>query len=344
MGIGAALQQIGGSVMNWGMQRKDAQAQQKQQQDEAAKQQKLLLERQAALQRLQVPPEKVVQLYDEQLKKAVNVRSQWQINEDGTSGSWVETGRDTVVPESKPAFQKFRQGDEEVSAFIDPATGTVQEVGRGNAFAPSQRRPAAAGVSNVTGGGSEGSGPAPSGAPRAPAGQTAPPRTAATRSTEEARALGQNAKNVIEKASGARETLAIIDQMDKLMQGGLSTGPMDQYLPGKDRQRFDVLQKQLVGPVIKSMFGSTQLSEGDRKAAEAALPGLGRYEDVNKDVLAQMRARAQAAIAEEEKLKGAQAAQAQPAGGYKIGDVIVEGGKQYRVVGGTPDDPEVEPL
>ena len=196
MGIGAALQQIGGGLMNWGMQRKDQKSQMQQQAAEAEKQQKLLLERQAALQRLQVPPEKIVQLYDEQLKKAVNVRSQWQINPEGTGGSWIETGRDVAVPESKPAFQKFRQGDEEISAFVDPVTGSVQEVGRGNAFAPSQRRPAAAGGSNGAGGGSRG--PAPSG-PTDPAASPAVPRPPAA------------APKVPQQPAEIRQKLGLID-------------------------------------------------------------------------------------------------------------------------------------
>lgn len=361
MGIGAALQQIGGGLMSWGMQRRDQKAQAQAQQQAKIAEDKLFMERQAALARLQAPPEKVDQLYNEQLGKVQNVRRQWQVNPDGSGGSWIETGRDVVAPPpSVPKFETFRQGDEEVSAFVDPATGTIREVGRGNAFSPSQRRSGGSGGSGGEGGsdGAKGGGKASDWVIESGVrvnkltGEEVPLQLVqqSLRETEEAKARGQNAQTIIEKASGARETLAIIEQMEGLMAGGLSTGPADQYLPGKNRQRFDVLQKQLVGPAIKSMFGSANLSEGDRKAAEEALPGLGRYEDVNKDVLAQMKARAQAALAEEEKLKaggprGSAPGQA-PAqqATYKVGDIITEGGKRYRVVGGTPDDPEVEPL
>lgn len=314
MGLGQALQNIGGMYLQRNWQKQDAKKAEDQRKLQQAEDQKIWEARQQYLARLQAPQERVRQVYDEQLQAAVNIRETYQPPTGDMSqgppvaGRWVEEGRDRVAPKAGE-LKTFRQGDEEVTAMIDPTTGEItREIGRGSAFSPSQRRTAGAGGSNVGGGGIEGAGgerTAPGRAPADPAG-----KAEATRQQEEAKALGQNAKNIIEKAQGARETLAIVGEMEKLMSGGLSTGPVDQYLPGKDRQRFDVLQKQLVGPVIKSMFGSTQLSEGDRKAAEASLPGLGRYEDVNKDVLAQMRRRAEAAIAEEAALKQQQGGQA----------------------------------
>lgn len=309
MGIGAALQQIGNMYLqrNWQKQDQQKQAEQAKANREADFEE--WKRKQEFLARLGAPEERVRQVYDEQVRNAMAVREQW----DPDSRAWKEVGRDAVPPPASQAkFEKYRVGDEEVAALVDPTTGTVKELGRGNAFSPSQRRGRAA-IDDEDGV-----------AERRPA-EGSPAFTQskaeATRQQEEAKALGQNAKTIVEKAQGARETLGIIGEMEKLMSGGLSTGPVDQYLPGKDRQRFDVLQKQLVGPVIKSMFGSSQLSEGDRKAAEASLPGLGRYEDVNKDVLAQMRQRAESAIAAEADLKrqqgGGEAVQAQSAPAQK---------------------------
>lgn len=318
MGIGAALQQIGGGLMSWGMQRKDTQAQQKLQQDAAQKEAELYQQRMAALQRLQAPPEKVDQFYNEQLGKVENVRRQWQLNPEGTGGSWVETGRDIAAPApSAPKFEKYRVGDEEVAALIDPATGEVKELGRGNAFAPSQRR----GGRGGSGGGDDGEVGA-DGSPKVKAsdfvieggvrvnkldGTETPLKLVqqSIRETEEAKARGENAKDIIERATAAKQQLAIVDKLDQMHKAGVYTGPVDKYLGalGKGAQEYDALVAQLLGPTVKEMFGSTQISDQDRRAAAEALPSRGRYEDVNKNLLAQMRAKAQATIDAAERIK-----------------------------------------
>lgn len=319
MGIGAALQQIGGGLMSWGMQRKDTQAQQQQQAAAAQKEQELYQQRLLALQRLQAPPEKVDQFYNEQLGKVENVRRQWQLNPEGTGGSWVETGRDVAAPApSAPKFEKYRVGDEEVAALIDPATGEVKELGRGNAFAPSQRR-AGGGRGDGSDGeiGADGQ-PKPTGKAsdwvieggvrvNKLTGEEAPLEKVqqSQRETEEAKARGENAKDIIERATAAKQQLAILDKLDALHKAGASTGPVDKYLGtfSKGAQEYDALVAQLLGPTVKEMFGSTQISDQDRRAAAEALPSRGRYEDVNQSLLAQMRAKAMATIQAAEGLK-----------------------------------------
>lgn len=361
MGVGAALQQIGGGLMSWGMQRKDQKAQAQQQQQAKIAEDKLFMERQAALARLQAPPEKVDQLYNEQLGKVQNVRRQWQVNPDGSGGSWIETGRDVVAPPpSVPKFETFRQGDEEVSAFVDPATGTIREVGRGNAFSPSQRRPGGSG-----GGGGEGGSDGAKGGGKASdwtiengvrvnklTGEEVPLQRVqqSLRETEESKARGQNAQTLIEKAEAAQQQLAILDRMSEL-QKQTRTGPLGQYTQprwaSESAQEYEAQATRLLGPTLRAMFGANP-TEGERKSAAGALPSRDKDETVNQKLIDQMREQANRQIEAAKALKAGGPSGSSPApaqqGAYKVGDIITEGGKRYRVVGGTPDDPEVEPL
>lgn len=365
MGLGAALQQLGGMYLQRNFQRQDDARQQQIDAKRRAEDEALWRDRQAYLARLNPPQERVRQVYDEQRRNALAVREQWQPGSDASQGPpsegrWVETGRDVLPPEPGK-IQTFRQGDEEVTAMIDPRTGEIREIGRGNAFSPSQRR----GGRGGSGGGDDGEVGA-DGKPKGKAsdwvieggvrvnkltGEEAPLAKVqqSQRETEEAKARGENAKDIIERATAARQQLAIVDKLDQMHKAGVYTGPVDKYLGalGKGAQEYDALVAQLLGPTVKEMFGSTQISDQDRRAAAEALPSRGRYEDVNKNLLAQMRAKAQATIDAAERIKAGGPAGSTPSAapqGYKVGDIITEGGKRYRVIGGTPDDPEVEPL
>lgn len=298
MGIGAALQQIGGGLVNWGMKRKDNQELQSQQQAAAQKEQELYQQRLLALQRLQAPAEKVDQFYNEQLGKVQNVRRQWQLNPEGTGGSWVETGRDIAAPApSAPKFEKYRVGDEEVAALVDPATGEVKELGRGNAFAPSQRR-----AGGGRGGGS-GRGKAPSGfryteegdleaIPGGPADlkRQAAEDKAATLSSADKKNIG-----------GIRQSLGVLDAIEaqlnsaeeawKPLRGSFAAGVGGSYVPTEAGKKFDANIAQF-GPLIRSLTrvpGEGATSDRETAALERGLPSRGDYESTTDEKLKNYR-------------------------------------------------------
>lgn len=364
MGIGAALQQIGGGLMNWGMQRKDQKTQVQQQQDEAAKQQKLLLERQAALQRLQVPPEKIVQLYDEQLKKAVNVRSQWQINPEGTGGTWVETGRDPVLPKDKqPQVISGWQGDKQVTGVIDPDD-------------PASFKPLFSGAPPKTqaasGSGAGGRGKAPPGYRYTEDGDLeAIPGGPAAAKEAAAEAKGKTFSSSEKKnIAGLRQSLGALDAIEaqlnaaeaayEPLKGSFSAGGGGQgMLPTEAGKRFDAAVSQLAplmrqltrvpGEGAMSDYESKLLEQGNLNRRDYEATTAEKFKNLRTLVNEMRQSRASALdvygpdAVEGPKAAAAAAPSAAPQG-YKVGDIITEGGKRYRVIGGTPDDPEVEPL
>lgn len=137
MGLGAALQQIGTMYLQRNWQQKDQAKAAEQQKVDREQERKEWEDRQRFLVRLGAPQERVRQVYDEQLKNAIAVREQW----DPDAGSWKEQGRDLVPPkDAAPQITKYRQGDQEITAIIDPNNPDgARELGRGNAFSPNQR-------------------------------------------------------------------------------------------------------------------------------------------------------------------------------------------------------------
>jgi hypothetical protein len=311
MGIGAALQQIGTMYLqrNWQKQDQQKQAEQAKANREADFEE--WKRKQEFLARLGAPEERVRQVYDEQVRNAMAVREQW----DPESRAWKEVGRDQL-PKPAPELKTFKQGDQEVTALLDPRTGeTVKEIGRGNAFSPSQRRATAgAGGSNGGGGGNGDdsvSGPKPSGKAsdwvieggvrvNKATGEEVPlvKVQQSQRETEEAKARGQNAQALIEKAEAAKQQLAILDRLTELQKGTM-TGPIDQYvqsgLMSDNAQEYDAQATRLLAPTLRAMFGANP-TEGERKAALGALPSRDKQEKVNAALIAQMRAQAQSSI------------------------------------------------
>jgi hypothetical protein len=321
MGLGQALQNIGGMYLQRNWQKQDAKKAEDQRKLQQAEDQKIWEARQQYLARLQAPQERVRQVYDEQLKAAVNVRESYRPPTGDMSqgppeaGRWVEEGRDRVAPKAGE-LKTFRQGDEEVTAMIDPETGEItREIGRGSAFSPSQRRTAGVGGSSASGGGSDeiGADGKPKSSGKASdwviengvrvnkaTGEEVPLKVTqqALRETEEAKARGQNAQTLIEKAEAAKQQLAILDRLTELQKGTM-TGPIDQYvqsgLMSDNAQEYDAQATRLLAPTLRAMFGANP-TEGERKAALGALPSRDKQENVNANLIAQMRAQAQSAI------------------------------------------------
>lgn len=328
-GVGAALQQIGGSIAQWGM----GQYQRKQDMAAAEKasvrEEEIWRARQEFLARLQAPPERERQVYDTQKQMAMRVREQLVIGGDASQGPpaptrWQETGREEIPV--APEMKTIRQGDEEVTVLINPQTGDImREVGRGNAYSPSQRRARGGG-----GGGEDGEGGGAAGSGEKPKfkasdfviengvrvnkidGTEAPLQLVqqSIRETEEAKARGQNAQTIIEKAEAAQQQLAILDRMTEL-QKTTRTGPIAQYSQpswgpdGGYSQEYDAQATKLLGPTLRAMFGANP-TEGERKSASGALPSRDKDEPVNQKLIEQMR---------EQAMRHIEAAKALKAGG-----------------------------
>jgi len=105
-GWGAALQDIGNSLMNYGM---NQMAIKQKRADQAAaddREQRLMVKRLQLEAALGIPQERSKQVRDEQTQKAMIVHQQWQPPElDDTGnvtkpGSWIDTSREEVVPKS----------------------------------------------------------------------------------------------------------------------------------------------------------------------------------------------------------------------------------------------------
>lgn len=138
-------------------------------------------------------------------------------------------------------------------------------------------------------------------------------------------------KEAEDRARAAESTLVNISQLEKLMDAGLSTGPLDQYLPGRDRALFDSTAADLNLSTLRQKFGGNP-TEGERAANAATLPGTQQYESNNRQQIAKIRADAEARIKEyQSMLSGAEATQAPP-----DGTRLMKDGKTYVVRNGKP--------
>lgn len=120
---------------------------------------------------------------------------------------------------------------------------------------------------------------------------------------EDAKLQTGRLKEAEERARAAEKTLANVTQLEKLMNSGLSTGPLDKFLPGADRSLFDSVAADLNLSTLRQNFGGNP-TEGERAANAATLPGTQQYEANNKQLLTKLRAEAQAKIDEYRKLAG----------------------------------------
>lgn len=110
-------------------------------------------------------------------------------------------------------------------------------------------------------------------------------------------------KEAQEKALAARKTLETIARLEEMQQKGVSTGPLDQYLPGQNRQLYNSLASDLNLSTLRQNFGGNP-TEGERAANLETLPSTGKYENVNAQLLAKIRADAEQKIAEFEQQRG----------------------------------------
>lgn len=363
MGIGAALQQIGQMYLQRNFQKQDEKRQEETRRRNLAEDDKLWKERQAYLARLNPPQERVRQVYDEQKRNALNIREQW----DPESGSWREQGRDPVV--TQPELKTYKSGDQEITALLNPQTGeTVKEIGRGSAYSPSQR----------SGGGSGGGGPsrgkAPTGYRYTEDGDLeAIPGGPADKPSVGVDAIKLNSgdrKNIATTRQKLGTLDAIENQLSNVealfepLKGSWSAGGAGQgRLPTEEGRKFDAAVAQL-SPLMRQLTrvpGEGAVSDYETQLLERAALNRGDYESTTQEKLKAARElvnemrKAHAMSLETYGLgpdgkpvggskEAGPAAKAPANGGYRVGDVITEGGKRYRVVGGTPDDPEVEPL
>ena len=110
-------------------------------------------------------------------------------------------------------------------------------------------------------------------------------------------------KDAEDRARAAQKTLATVNQLEAMLGKGVSTGPLDQYLPGKERQLFNALASELNLSTLRQNFGGNP-TEGERAANAATLPGVGQYEANNRELLAKLRTQAEGILGEYQSLAG----------------------------------------
>lgn len=302
MGLGAALSQLGNMYLQRNFQQKDAQNAEALRQKQRAEDEQIWRERQAYMARLQAPQERVRQVYDEQLKNAVAVREQWQPPDDGSQGPpaqgrWVEQGRDAMPP--KPGELKtFRQGDEEVTALLDPQTGaTIREVGRGNAFNPKQRGQGGgtAGTGTQAGGSTKG---APSGYRWSADGALEPipggPAAAKAAAADDIKLNSGDRKNIATTRQKLGTLDAIENQLNNVealfepLKGSWSAGGGGQgRIPTESGKKFDAAVAQL-SPLMRQLTrvpGEGAVSDYETRLLENASLNRGDYESTTAEKL-----------------------------------------------------------
>lgn len=110
-------------------------------------------------------------------------------------------------------------------------------------------------------------------------------------------------KDAEDRARAAQKTLATVNQLEAMLGKGVATGPLDQYLPGKERQLFNALASELNLSTLRQNFGGNP-TEGERAANAATLPGVGQYEANNRELLAKLRTQAEGILGEYQSLAG----------------------------------------
>lgn len=355
MGLGGALQQLGNMYLQRRWQQQDQQKQLDQQKANREAEFAEWQKKQEFLARLGAPQERVRQVYDEQLKNAQTVREQW----NPETRSWQETARDMVPPKDKqPQVVTGWKGSQQVTGIVDPdKPESFRELFTG---APPK--------SQIVGG---------SGHAKAPAGYRytddgdleAIPGGPADKPPVDPDAIKLNSgdrKNI----SNLRQSLGALDAIEaqlntvdegwkKIKGSAFSAGPGTQLNPlTEDGKQFDAAVGQL-GPLMRQLTrvpGEGAMSDYETKLLERATLNRGDFESVTEEKLKNLRqlvnetrqARTAAldvyGVDANGEPKAKKEPNAAPKQSYKVGDIITEGGKRYKVIGGTPDDPDLEPL
>jgi len=144
------------------------------------------------------------------------------------------------------------------------------------------------------------------------------------------------------KAAAAAQALDILSQLE----GNLgSAGPIDRFTSPSGAQLFEKTAAQLVNPLqtLTRIPGSGDMNQKEMDTLMAGFPAIGNFDATNKKQIENLRSYIQRI----QEAGGGQAPQAQstPQGGAQVGKIITgPDGKKYRIIGGDPADPDVEPL
>lgn len=301
MGLGAALQQLGGMYLQRNFQRQDDARQQQIDAKRRAEDEALWRDRQAYLARLNPPQERVRQVYDEQRRNALAVREQWQPGSDASQGPpsegrWVETGRDALPPKDKqPQVITGWKGGQQVTGVIDPDDpSSFKELFSG---APPK--------SQVVGGGSgSGRGKAPSGfrytddgdleaIPGGPADlkQKAADDKATTFSSSDKKNIA-SLRQSLGNLDAIEAQLAKVEEAYAPLKGTISAGGFGQgMIPTESGKRFDAAVGQLA-PLMRQLTrvpGEGAMSDYETKLMERANLNRGDYESTTAEKMTNLR-------------------------------------------------------
>lgn len=152
------------------------------------------------------------------------------------------------------------------------------------------------------------------------------------------------------KPAAADQALSILSDMEEMLKSGKSwTGPVEGTLfkYGKGGQSFQSAVDQLVNPMqtLTRIPGSGAQSDLELKQMLNSFPNVDTREDVNLDRINRLRSyinKLQGTTTQQ----GATPQQQAPAqAGSQVGKIITApDGKKYRIIGGDPNDPDVEPV
>lgn len=179
---------------------------------------------------------------------------------------------------------------------------------------------------------------------------------AVTGARETAEAAAQRRAALPQVIAKTDQTLALINQA--LNHPGLATatgasGMLDprNYLPGTAARDFQVLLDQLKGQTFleafQSLKGGGAITQVEGQKAEQAIARLNtaQSDEAFRAALTELASVAQAA--KQRAMQNAGGAPQQPAsqpGQYQPGQVIEANGRRFRVIGGDPNDPDVEEI
>lgn len=171
-----------------------------------------------------------------------------------------------------------------------------------------------------------------------------------------AKATAQAQIDLPQAVANADYSLNVLDQM--LNHPGLdaATGASSRadprnFIPGTDAYNFNVLKDQVQGQTFLQAFqtlkGAGQITEIEGTKAQNAIARMNTAQSKEEFVKAvkEFKGVIEGGLKRAREKAGESAQTAQPAaqqGQYSPGQIIESGGKRYRVIGGDPNDPDVE--